>query len=215
MEDIPQNKSNIYIVGAGGFGREIESWLGMIPEEQRTWRLIGYIDDNPNALEGFPTSYKVLGKIEDFKFMPNDKVLLAIADPDARENAFQILNQRVELFTFVHPNAIIGKFTSIGEGSIICPNTIISTNCKVGKCVIINIGSNIGHDCEINNFCSIMANVDIGGNSVLGEGIFIGSGSTIIPQRKIVDGVKIGAGSVVVRNIKKLGTYFGNPSAPI
>ena len=57
-----------------------------------------------------------------------------------------------------------------------------------------------------------MANVDIGGSVILGEGVFIGTKATIIPKKRIFRGIIIGAGTIVIRNLNKVGTYFGNPA---
>ena len=49
-----QNRKNLYIIGAGGFGRELELWLKLIPETLQDFNIMGYIDDNLHALDGFP-----------------------------------------------------------------------------------------------------------------------------------------------------------------
>ena len=45
----------------------------------------------------------------------------------------------------------------------------------------------------------------------IGNNVLIGSNSTILPI-KIVSNVVIGAGAVVTKDIKKKGTYSGNPA---
>lgn len=207
-------KRNLYIVGAGGFGREIESYIDLIPKNDRDWELIGYLDSGLSAgnLE-YPSDYKIIGSQIDFPFQSNDLVIIAIANNKAREKVYQYLKSRVSIFTFIAPSAIIGKFNTIGEGSIICPNVVISTNITLGNAVILNTGTQIGHDVQIGNFTSLMANIDIGGFCNIGQKVFIGTNTVIIPNRKILNDITIGAGSVVIRNHLKEGvTLFGNPA---
>jgi sugar O-acyltransferase (sialic acid O-acetyltransferase NeuD family) len=206
---------NIYIIGAGDLGREIEAWFDLYSEDKDKFRIAGYIDDNPNALDGFPSDYKIVGNISDFEFDKNDWIILAITNPSTKEIIYRKLLNKANFYTFIPKNVIIGKYVKIEEGSIILPNTIISTNVKIGKCVIINIGTQIGHDVIIDDFCSLMANVDLGGGVKLGKKVYIGSNATIIPKICIVDDVKIGAGSIVIKKIQQSQTVFGNPAKKI
>lgn len=206
---------NLYILGAGDLGREIESWFDKYSPDKDKFRLIGYLDDDLNALMGFPSDYKILGTISDFELSKNDWVILAIASPAIREKIYKKIVSKTNIYTFIPKNSIVGKFSHIGEGSILCPNSIISTNVRLGKCVILNIGTQLGHDSIINDFCSIMANVDLGGGVSLGKNVYIGSNSTLIPQISIGDYVTVGAGSIVIKSISTQQTVFGNPAKRI
>ncbi|MGH9563789.1 MAG: hypothetical protein ACRD3S_20230, partial [Terracidiphilus sp.] len=91
----------LFIVGAGGLGRELESWLDRVPESERDWRIHGYIDDAPNALSGYPSQYRVLGAVASFPFVAGDLAVLAIGDPRTRRAVVELLGDRAEFFTFV------------------------------------------------------------------------------------------------------------------
>ncbi len=43
---------DIIIVGASGFGREILRLIEKINEVSPTWKVLGFLDDNPDALKG-------------------------------------------------------------------------------------------------------------------------------------------------------------------
>ena len=43
----------LYIVGAGGFGREVYAWVKQHPEFNKSWTLEGFLDDNADALMRF------------------------------------------------------------------------------------------------------------------------------------------------------------------
>ena len=205
-------KKKLYIIGAGDFGREMESWLALLPGFFDEWDIVGYLDQNSKALDGFPSDYKIVGNSDEFQFGPDDYAILCVSGTRAKRFIAGRLKNRVKFFSYIAPNAIIGKFNKFGEGVIIAPNCIVSTNVKIGDFVTVNIGTQLGHDVQIGNFSSLMANVDLGGHVKIGEDVFIGSNATLIPGISVEDNIRIGAGSIVVRNLKRTGTYFGNPA---
>lgn len=212
MEGTVQNKRNLYIVGAGDFGREMESLLELIPRNQRDWEIAGYLDDNLNALNGLSSDYKVLNTIDNHQFSASDLAVLTIVEPKTKEKIYANLKNKVKFYTYVFPNVTVFKYSQFGEGTIIATNCVISNNVTIGKCVIINEGSQIGHDTIIGDFSSLMSSVDIGGCCHLGLRVYCGTGAVIIPGRKIGDNARIGAGSVVIHNIKENSSVFGNPA---
>ena len=205
-------KKIIYIIGAGDFGREMESWLEDLPNFKNEYEIKGYLDNDSKSLQNKPTDYEIVGTHEEMKFNENDYVVIAISNSKIRKRIAESLINKVNFFTYIAPNVTIGKFTKIGSGSIICSNCFISTNTVIGDFVIANAGSNIGHDCIIESYCSLMASVDIGGSVTIGESVYIGTKATIIPKKRIFRDITIGAGSMVIRNLNKEGTYFGNPA---
>lgn len=216
MVGIVQGKKNLYIIGASGLGREMESWLELIPEVDRNWKLIGYLDIDKDSLDEYPSDYKVISSELEHIFHENDSVLIAIADPSIKSIVFNLIERKnIDIMTYIAPSAIIGKFCTIGKGSIICPNAILTTNVVIGTCVFINCGTQIGHDVVIGDFSTINANVDIAGKCQLGSSVFMGSNSMIIPNRRISDNAVIGAGSIVIKNIKYSQTVFGNPALKV
>lgn len=209
-----RTKSRLFIIGAGGLGRELESWISRIPSENQPWSLEGFIDDEPHSLKENVSNIKYMGTT-DYPFLEGDSVLLAIANPNDKEKLYRKLKGRVKIITYIDPTAIIGKFAKIGEGCVLCPNSIVSANVVLGVCVTVNLGSQVGHDANIGSFSSLMGSVDIGGCSSLGEKCYMGTKSCITPQKKIGNSITIGIGSVVINNLDEPGTYFGVPARKI
>lgn len=207
-------KHNLYIIGASNFGRELESWLELIPAAERDWELKGYLHyfDSKSPLEDYPSDYKIVGDWRNFRLTKDDYCIAAVADCHWKMKIYEHLKEKVTFFTYLAPDAVIGKFNKIGEGSVVCPGCIITTNVTIGKCVIINIGTQIGHDSVIGDFCSLMPNVDLGGSVMVGKNVFIGTKATVIPKITIGEGATIGAGSVVLKKVKSSVTVFGNPA---
>jgi len=206
------NKKKLYIVGAGELGREVGNWLTLIPESERDFVVMGYLDKRENALDGFNSPYQVLGSEDDFGFPDNSWVIIAISEVHIRHKIFNFLENKVKFYKFVHPTAIIGINVDISEGCLIMPNVVITTNIKIGSSVFINIGSVIGHDCLIGDFCSLAPHTDLAGHVKLGDLVTLGTKTTIAPRQKIGDEAFIGAGSVVLRNIPAGAKAVGNPA---
>ncbi|MBE7648467.1 sugar O-acyltransferase [Tenacibaculum finnmarkense] len=215
MEDTQYNKT-LAIVGAGGFGREMESWVFQSDLIEK-YNVIGYLDDNPSSLDNFESDLKIIDTISLASLQKAKNVLVAISNKEVKKRIFDyyINNGGFNIINFFHASSLRGKFSKLGLGFIATPNVIISCNTIIGDGVFVNSGSQIGHDVKIGNYVSIMANVDIGGGAIIGDNVFIGSGATILPGVKISANIKVGAGAIVLRNLKKEGTYFGNPAKKI
>jgi len=207
---------DLIIVGAGGMGREAFSWLSQEIQENKDHKIVGFIDDNPNALGDLEYPVKVIGNIIDYMPKKSERYVLAILEPKTRKKiALLLLAKGAVFYTLVHPSVIIGANVEIGMGSVICPNCILTSDIDIGEFVFINTSSTVGHDAVIGDFTSINGKVEITGNVKVGEGCLFGVGAKVIPGRHIGDGATVGAGSVVIRNVPEGVTVFGNPAKRI
>jgi len=205
---------NLYIIGAGAFGRELESWLdssieSVFPEYQ----LEGFLHSGPNDLDQYPCDHKIVGDWQDFLFAPGDAVLMGITDAKWKRRIVEKLHGTVLFPTYIHPSVSIGKYSHIGEGTVIMLNCLVSCNVSIGNFVTINSASQFGHDCIIEDYASVMANVDFAGWTFLGEDSFVGTNATVVPRVHVGKNVQIGAGSIVVRDVSDGWHMFGNPAS--
>ena len=205
----------LFILGASDFGRDLETYLDLIPMKKVNWKIEGFLDDNVKALDGLQSDYKVLSTIKEYRFKKGDIALLGISDPINKEKIFNLLKNKVSFLTYVAPDVFIGKYVKIGDGSVICPQVFIGPSVEIGRTVTINGGTKLGHDVKIGDYSSLMVNITVGGHSEIGKGVYVGSGATIIPKRKVRDLARVGAGSVVIRNVAERQTVFGNPAVPL
>ncbi len=207
---------DLIIIGAGGMGREVFSWLTQEIIEKKEHKILGFIDDNPNALGDLSYPVKIVGNIIDYMPRKTERFILSILEPKTRMKIASILMAKGAVFyTLVHPSAVIGTNVRIGGGSVICPNCILTNDIDIGQFVFINTSSTVGHDVVIGDFTSINGKVEITGNVKVGTGCLFGVGAKVIPGRHIGDGATIGAGSVVIRNVPEGVTVFGNPAKRI
>ena len=207
---------DLIIVGAGGMGREIFTWLSHTIRDKKEYIIKGFLDDNLKALGELSYPIKVIGTISDYEPNPKEKLILAILNPKIKKKIAELMLQKgAEFFTLVYPTAIVGTNVNLGKGSMLCPNSILTNDIEVGDFVFVNTSSTTGHDSKIGSYTSINGKVEITGNAEIGEGCLFGVGAKVIPNRKIADWVTVGAGSIVIRNIRSEKTVFGNPAKRI
>ena len=203
---------DIIIVGANGFGLELEEWITHINEVVPTWNILGFIDDNLNVLDSKPSDYKVLGTIADWQPKENEYFVIGLAFPQTKKKIVEMLKARGAKFaTIIHPTALVSKFAEIGEGVVITQRSGLNANAKVGDFVTI-LESVVGHDACVGDYSTLSGNVSVNGHVQVGSMVYAGCGSMIAPGKKIGDGAQIGIGSVVISNVKVGTTVFGNPA---
>lgn len=203
---------DLYIIGSGGFGREVAWCVERINDVTPTWNLKGFIDDNETKWGAKEDEYLVLGDCEYLKQRENAYAVCAVGNAKVRRQIIEKLsNGGVRFATIVDPSVILSKSVSIGEGTIICAGTIATVDISIGKHVIINLDCTLGHDDVIGDFVTIYPSVNVSGNVVVGECCELGTGAQIIQGKKIVKNTIVGAGAVVIRDINESGTYVGSP----
>ena len=205
----------VYIVGAGGFGRELLCWLKDSEDFGTKWEPVGYLDDDTAAAErDLPLPY--LGTLDDFEASDDRLIVIGIGNSKPRRAIAERLKRlSANFLTYVHPTAIIGDRVKIGEGSVICPRCILTYDLSLGDFTFLNLGVTIGHDVRVGPYCSLSSQTDLCGGVTLEEGVWLGSGARVIPGRTVGAWARIGAGSVVIRHVKSGTTVFGNPAKKI
>lgn len=205
----------LVIVGASGFGRELVQWIDDINKVEPTWEVLGFIDDNLDALKSSRCEYKILGTIQDWAPVEDVFLVCALAFPDVKAKVVSMLKGKGAKFaTIIHPTALISKYAEIGEGVVITPRSNVNVDAKVGNFVSI-LGSGIGHDAIVGDYSTLSGRCSINGHVQIGSKVYMACGVSVAPSKKIGDGAHVGMGSVVITNIKSGVHVFGNPAKKI
>ncbi|XCP84015.1 acetyltransferase [Roseburia hominis] len=216
MEEVV--RKDLYIIGAGGFGREVAWLVERINEIRPTWKLKGFIDDNSSLWGAYEGEYPIIGGCEQLLSEAESKdifAVCAVGSARVRKVIIEKLAGKVQFATVIDPSVIISKRVEIGAGCIICAGTIITVDIKIGNHVIINLDCTLGHDDIIHDFVTIYPSVNVSGNVEIGECSEIGTGMQVIQGKKIGTGSIVGAGAVVVKDIPDRCVAVGSPAKPI
>jgi sugar O-acyltransferase (sialic acid O-acetyltransferase NeuD family) len=204
---------NLILVGAGAFGREVIGLAQDSGSHAGGQKISAFIDDNPLALEEFSYNLEYLGAIRDYMPRSDDVLIMAISNPQEKQNIASILKARGGFFgQLIHPLAVISNTAKLGEGVVVCAHSFVSADSSVGDFVAINVLSSIGHDTQIGSFSTLSAHVDLMGYVIVGKSVFFGSGARVLPRVKIGDEAIIGAGATVMRAVKAKDTMYTQPA---
>lgn len=205
----------LFIIGAGGFGRET-AWLAeRINEISPVWDIRGFLDDDETLQGTVQDGYPVLGGCSHLKEEKEEiYVVVAIGSGKVKKAVVDKLAGygNVYFATLVNPSLIHSGRVKIGEGSIICAGTILTTDIVIGRHVIINLGCTVGHDAVIGDYTTIYPSVNVSGCVTVGREAELGTGAQMIQGKVIGDRVVLGAGAVVIKNIENDCTAVGSPA---
>lgn len=204
---------DIAIWGAGGFGREVAWLIKEINDQKKKYRIVGFLDDNPDLSGRQINGYRVLGG---YGLLEQEKPMalaLAIGDPFVRCKLMRKLSRFELLYpNLVHPSVSAGMDNVMGQGNIFCSGSIVTVNVKIGNHCHFNLKSTIGHDCELDDFTTSACSVDFAGYSKTGMGVYCGNQSTLLPSVFVERFSLVGAGAVVNGNVAEGSVVVGVPA---
>lgn len=206
----------LYLVGAGGFARELYSIVQYAPACGRDWAIAGFLDDNAAALAGFDYPVSVVGSPRDFVPREGDLFLVAVATPKAKRAVVATLKAKGAAFlTYIDPTARVLHNAKLGEGCVLCPNVLVSCDTVLGDFVSVNSTTNVGHDARVGPYSTLSSFVGVTRGVRIGSDVFVGGQAALAPNVVIEDHSTVGIGAVVVRRVRSQTTVFGNPARPI
>lgn len=204
---------NLLIIGAGGFGREVFAAAREACGFGESFRIKGYLDGNPHALDGFDGYPPIVGSPESYEVGEDDVFVTALGNVDVRKRCAEMVESRGGRFIpIIHRSASLGPNVTVGEGSFIAHNVVLTADVRVGRHACVFHGSVIGHDARLGDFSHIYSLVSIGGGVSVGERASVFPGARIVPRIAIGDGATVGIGSAVIRSVDPGITVFGVPA---
>jgi sugar O-acyltransferase (sialic acid O-acetyltransferase NeuD family) len=207
---------DLVIVGAGGFARETAAAAAAANRVRATWRILGFVDDDP-ALHGTSRSgLPVLGGVDSVVDLPSAGVVVCVGNPrnyTARQSIVQRLGLPTERYaTVVHPSAEIGAGSVVGPGSVLLASTVLSADVTVGSHVAVMPQVVLTHDDQVGDYATIASGVRLGGGVVVDRGAYVGAGALVREGVKVGAWSLIGMGSVVLRDVPPDEIWAGNPA---
>lgn len=208
----------LYILGAGGFGREVAWLVDRINGTGPVWDLQGFLDDDQKKHGSLEGRYPVVGGSELLTHLCGEAwVVCAVGSAGTRKRIVERVQQcgGARFATLIDPSVLLSPSVTVGEGSVICAGTILTADITVGRHVIINLDCTVGHDARIGDYSTIYPGVHVSGCVTVGEEAELGTGSQIIQGRRIGRETVLGAGAVVVSDLPECCTAVGVPARPL
>jgi sugar O-acyltransferase (sialic acid O-acetyltransferase NeuD family) len=197
----------LHIIGAGGFGKEVAH---LVASKNEYTEILFHADDDIDQI----------GVLSIDSLIDSKETLycvIAIGDNNLRELIFNRLQEN-SLLKFInldfrdnsaYPNS---PQNIIGSGNIIMPNSIIGVYSSIGSFNIIGSNAGFGHHVNLGDFNFIGPGSFLAGSVQIGSHCTLSFGTGIMPKVKIESNINTMPYTVIYKNIRKPGSYTGNPA---
>lgn len=206
---------NLIIIGAGGMGRTFYSNALECIGYGVDYIVKGFIDDNINALEGFPNYPPVIDTIIDYIPQPEDVFVCSMGGLARKKCMEEVIAKGGEFFQLIHKDAKILTNAKLGKGNFIGAFTIIGNDVVIGDYNMIQAFTVIGHDATIGDYNRIDTHVTCVGGTKVNNYAIIHTGAVINHKVTVENNAKVGANSFVIRRVKEGETVLGVPAKRI
>lgn len=195
---------DLFIVGAGGFGREAVWTVERINKAAQLplWNVIGFADDDPAKASGNFEGFPLLGSVEKTsQDHPGASVFIAIGDNQIRRKVYAQLRGH-DFPALIDPSAQVSPTTEFKHGTFIAAEAVVSVGTEIGKFVIINARAGVGHDSTVGDFANIAPGVSLSGHTTIGSDVFMGTNSCTAPGMCVGAGATVACGTPVLKNVE-------------
>jgi len=205
---------DIYIIGAGGFSKEVLLLIKDINAVNLTYNFKGFIDiSDKKELEQQTVSHPIFQQDEILKQNNSDVCFaIGIGVPQVLESVKKDY-EGLEFPNLIHPN-FTGDLSNIkwGVGNIVTSGCAFTTDIVIGSYNIFNLHTTLGHDAVVGNCNVINPGCNISGGVEIGNSCLLGTGATILQYKKINNKGIVGAGALVVKEVPEATTVMGVPA---
>jgi sugar O-acyltransferase (sialic acid O-acetyltransferase NeuD family) len=203
---------DLVIVGAGGFARETAAAVQALGD---TWRLLGYLDDDPLLHGRYRGGLPVLDGVDAAREL-SAAVVVCVGNPRdyaARSRIVRRLGLPPDRYaTIVHPSAQVGAGSTIGTGSVLLAQVVLTADVVVGAHVAVMPHTVLTHDDIVEDQVTIASGVRCGGGVRLRRGSYLGAGALIREGLTVGEWSLVGMGSVVLRDVPAGEVWAGAPA---
>ena len=203
---------NLIIIGAGGMGRTIYSNALESVGYGEKFVVKGFIDDNLQALDGFPNYPPVIGTIKGYEPQADDVFVSSIGGESRKQCMEEIISRGGDFMELIHKTARIYTNAKLGKGNFVGAYSVIGNDAVVGDYNMIQSYTVIGHDAKIGSWNRIDTHVTCVGGIVIEDEVNIHTSAIISHNVKVESGAHVGALSFVIRKVKAGTTVMGNPA---
>ena len=192
---------DLFIVGAGGFGREAVWIVERINKAagEPVWNVIGFADDDPAKASGNFEGYPMLGSVEKASHdNPGASVFIAVATSATRREIYARLRGH-DFPVLIDPSAQGSPTTEFRHGTLISVEAVVSVGTDIGKFAIISSRAGVGHDATVGDFCNLAPGVTVSEHAHVGQDVHMCANSCVAHGVTVPDGTVIPCGTAVLK----------------
>jgi sugar O-acyltransferase (sialic acid O-acetyltransferase NeuD family) len=211
----------IFIIGAGGFAREVRWLVDEINASSAVYSFRGYVVSDVSKLGSHDSTAEVVG---DLRWLVEhrdevDALAIGIGTPAARLKVSGDLQQHFpdeKWPALIHPTVRLDRASAeIGPGVLLCAGVIGTVDVRLKPFSMVNLACTLGHECEIGRGAVLNPTVNISGGVLIGDGALVGTGAQVLQYLKVGARATVGAGAVVTKDVADGVTVVGAPAKPL
>jgi sugar O-acyltransferase (sialic acid O-acetyltransferase NeuD family) len=207
---------DLLIAGAGGFARETAAAVRALNEVRPTFRLLGFLDDDPSLRGTQRSGLTILGALSAVDERPDALVVVCIGNPRDQSVRARVIDRLAlpahRYATIAHPGASVGAGCVVGAGSVLLANAVLTADVAVGAHVAVMPHAVLTHDDVVEDYATIASGVRLGGRVRVGAGAYLGAGALLRETVRVGAGSLVGMGAVVLRDVPPGEVWAGNPA---
>lgn len=204
--------NKLIIVGAGGMGRTMYDLVKESVGYGTDFDIIGFIDDNLNALDNFSNYPPILGAISEYIPKEHEVFVCSIGGRSRKECMEKLIRRGGNFISLIHNTSRVGTNVKLGKGVLIGTYTTIAADAEIGDYNFIQSMTIVGHDCKIGSWNRIDSQVMMVGGTTIGDNNMIHTGAMINHGVHIGNDCTIGACSFVTMDVPSGSTTFTTPA---
>ncbi len=210
----------IYIIGAGGLGKEVYILIEEINNKYPAFIIKGFIDADKSKKQ-VKIGDKIIEVFDEQKFLEDNRnnsdihLAIAIGSPNniKKVSTFYKENTKFVFPNLIHPTAQYRANTiKMNEGNVISANSILSIDVELDSFNFINLNCTIGHDTSMGSCNVINPGVNLSGGLIVGNNNLFGTNSTVLQYLQIGSDNIISAASFVSKDVNNNLILVGNPA---
>ncbi len=197
------------ILGASGHGKVVAD-----AAELSGWDEVVFFDDAwPECVSN--SAWPIQGKTADLLATLDTftGVAIAIGNNMIRLEKLKLLREQgATLPAIIHPQAVVSRYATISEGSVICAGVVVNADACIGAGTILNTGCSIDHDCVLADAVHISPGARLAGGVQVGVCAWIGMGAVVRQLLSVGAYSVVGAGAAVVKDVPEHTMVVGVPA---
>ena len=207
---------DLLLIGAGGFARETAEAVRAVNLAQPTWKLLGFLDDDPQRRGALVDGLPVLAGIDAVHDHPEAQIVICTGRPTNYVSRPRIAERLglddARYATVIHPTATMGSTCRVGVGSVLLAHVDLTADAAIGRHVAVMPQVVLTHDARVEDYATLGSGVRVGGGCRVAQGAYIGAGVCIREGLTIGERAMIGMSAVVTCDVPPERLWYGAPA---